>query len=140
LQVAWCKRPCGVCRRWFHPDPRVGARQRACSKTCSAALRKKTQTRWRADNAGYAIAWRIEKRAMTETAPPPRMPPLLARLPWDLAKDEFGPQGTDFIGAFGRLLVGVAKDEMRPQPMGIRRESGGLPRGHAKDEIGVVTG
>jgi hypothetical protein len=86
------------------------------------------------------MAWRIERRAANEAAAPPRMPAPLSRLPWDLAKDEFGAQGTDFIGAFGRLLVGVAKDEMRGQPPDISRESGGLLGRVAKDEIGVVTG
>lgn len=85
------------------------------------------------------MAWRIEQRSTKESAPP-RMPPPLSRLPWDLAKDEFGAQGTDFIGAFGRLLVGVAKDEKRSQAVDIGPDSGGLLGGAAKDEIGVVTG
>lgn len=138
--VALCKRPCSICRRWFFADARVGARQRACSKTCSAALRKKTQSRWRSQNADYAIAWRIQKRARLSATAPPRMPPPLSRLPWDLAKDEFGGQGADFIGAFGRLLVVVAKDEMRMQDVEIVTESGGLSTAVAKDEIGVVSG
>ncbi len=134
------KRPCAICRRWFHPDPRVGARQRACSKSCSAELRKKTQTKWRDANEGYAIAWRIERRTTQEPAPPPKMPAPLSRLPWDLAKDEFGAQGADFIGAFGRLLIGVAKDEMRSQPLENHAESGGLVEAVAKDEIRSVPG
>jgi hypothetical protein len=86
------------------------------------------------------MAWRIEQRAANEIGPPARMPPPLSRLPWDLAKDEFGAQGADFIGALGRLLVRGAKDEMRPQPMDILPESGGLLGEGAKDEIGVVAG
>ncbi len=78
-------------------------------------LRKRTQARWRARHPEYAIASRIAKRAEEERGPPPRVPPPLTRLPWDLAKDEFGAQGAGFLGAFGRLLVGVAKDEMRRQ-------------------------
>lgn len=135
-----CKRPCSICRRWFFPDARVGARQRACSKTCSATLRKKTQSRWRAQNADYAIAWRIEKRAQSDATSPPRMPPPLSRLPWDIAKGEFGAQGTDFLGAFGRLLVVVAKDEMRGQKLEITTVSGGLPGSVAKAEIGGMAG
>lgn len=68
------------------------------------------------------------------------MPPPLSRLPWDLAKDEFGGQGADFIGAFGRLLVLVAKDEMRTHGVEITTESGGLSQGVAKAEIGVMSG
>jgi hypothetical protein len=60
----------------------------------------------------------IQKRALQERAPPPlRVPAPLERLPWDLAKDEFGRQGADFIGVLGRLLVDVTKDEIRVQVM-----------------------
>jgi hypothetical protein len=118
----------------------VGARQRACSKTCGATLRKKTQRRWRAQNADYAIAWRIQKRAQSSTTAAPRMPRPLSRLPWDVAKDEFGAQGRDFLAAFGRLLVVVAKDEMRSQELQITAVSGGLRPGAAKAEIGGMAG
>jgi hypothetical protein len=138
--VGSSKRPCAICRRWFHPDPRVGARQRACSRSCGAVLRKKTQERWRAANAGYAIAWRIQKRSTSEEPRPVRVPAPLTRLPWDLAKDEFGGQGADFIGAFGRLVVGYAKDERRAQVADITLEYGALSRASPKDEIGLVTG
>jgi hypothetical protein len=104
------------------------------------ALRKKTQSQWRAQNADYGIAWRIQKRARSSSTAPPRMPAPLSRLPWDLAKDEFGGQGADFIGALGRLLVVVAKDERRTQGPEIATESGGLPRVVAKAEIGRVSG
>jgi hypothetical protein len=36
----------------------------------------------------------------------------LDRLPWDLAKDEFGVQGAEFIGGFGKLLRQDAKDQV----------------------------
>lgn len=38
-------------------------------------------------------------------------PSPLTRLPWDIAQDEFGVVGTDFLGHFGRVLLGAAKDE-----------------------------
>lgn len=137
------KRPCRICRRWFYPDPRAGDRQRTCSTPrCQAARRQKTQANWRAKNRGYAAAYRIDQRHPQPNSDPdpPRVPKPFDQLPWDLAKDEFGAQGTDFIGAFGRLLVGVAKDEMRAQALDIGSDSAGLLGGAAKDEIGVVTG
>ena len=80
------------------------------------ALRARTQASWRARNADYAIAWRMQKRATSSRAPPPlRMPAPLSRLPWDVAKDEFGVQGTDFLGVLGKVLLRAAKDEMRAQ-------------------------
>jgi hypothetical protein len=110
------KRPCLICRRWFWPDARVGARQRACRKPeCQAARRKKTQAAWRARNPDYFIARRMQVRGALERAPEPlRLPSPLCQLPWDLAQDEFGVKGADFIGVMGTLLLQVAQDQFRP--------------------------
>src|SRR5271170_7480398 len=135
------KRPCAICRRWFRPDARVGSRQHACGNPeCQTSRRQKTQAGWRHRNPGYAIAWRIDQRA-AQTQPPPeplRLPAPLNQLPWDVAKDQFGPQGADFIGVMGALIVRVAKDQIRPyllDPTGLanplppppRKTSPGLP-------------
>src|ERR1035441_9224104 len=65
------KRPCRICRRWFRPGPRAGDRQRACdAPECQAARRQKTQARWRKRNPGYAVAWRIDRRATQVPQPP----------------------------------------------------------------------
>lgn len=56
--------------------------------------------------------------ARAEQARPPEplaVPRPLDRLPWEVAQDEFGVQGADFIGKLGRLLVRHAKDQMRAQ-------------------------
>jgi hypothetical protein len=110
------KRPCRICRRWFQPDPRVGGRQRACGKPeCQTARRRKTQASWRDHNPGYGIAWRIDQRAVQTSPPEPlRLPAPLNQLPWNVAKDQFGVQGADFIGVMGALIVRAAKDQIRP--------------------------
>ena len=88
------KRPCRICRRWFRPDVRVGDRQRACGEPdCQRARRQKTQAGWRARNPGYATAHRITQRNQDKSTEPVRTPSPLNRLPWDLAKDQFGGQG-----------------------------------------------
>src|SRR5437667_3737258 len=109
------KRPCSICRRWFRQDPRVGDRQHACGKPeCQAARRKKTQADWRARNPEYATGYRIQHRSAREQPPEAlRLPAPLNQLPWDIAKDEFGPKGADFIGAMGTLLLWSAKDQFR---------------------------
>lgn len=116
------KRPCSICRRWFLPDVRVGARQRACSSPeCQAERRKKTQASWRAANPDYFAARRMAERAEPaaperKTAPEPvRVPAPLDRLPWDVAQDEFGVQGARFLGLFGRVLVAAGQDQRRAQ-------------------------
>lgn len=116
------KRPCSICRRWFLPDVRVGPRQRACSSPeCQAERRKKTQASWRAANPDYFAARRIAERAEQaaqepKTPPAPlRVPAPLDRLPWDVAQDEFGVQGADFLGLLGRVLVTAGQDQRRAQ-------------------------
>ena len=129
------KRPCCICRRWFRPDPRVGARQRACGKPdCQAARRKKTQARWRAKNPDYAAGYRLQRRNSQERAPEPlRVPAPLNRLPWDVAKDEIGGKATDFLGVMGTLLVRSAKDQIRLHLIDPKTLPGALPAPDEKD-------
>jgi hypothetical protein len=109
------KRPCSICRRWFRPDPRVGARQCACSQPeCQAARRKKTQAAWCSRNPGYHAGRRILTRSALARPPEPlRLPAPLNQLPWDLAQDQFGVKGADFIGVMGALLLRNAQDQSR---------------------------
>ena len=115
--MAQKSRPCRICHRWFLPDPRVKARQRVCSAAaCQAERRKRTQAAWREDNADYAVARRLKERAAPEEAGAAPRQPLrlfhpLNKLPWDIAKDEFGAQGADFIAVLGQHLVRHAKDQ-----------------------------
>ncbi len=111
------RRPCCFCRKWFCPDRRVGARQRACSaEECQRKSRARTQAAWRAANPDYAGRQQMQKRAEQPRTPEPlAVPTPLDRLPWEVAQDEFGVQGADFIGKLGRLLVQHTKDQMKPQ-------------------------
>ena len=135
------KRPCTICRRWFRPNARVGDRQRACGNAeCQTARRQKTQANWRNRNPAYSIAWRIDQRAAAQPeAPEPlRMPAPLNRLPWDVAKDQFGPQGTDFIGVMAALILRTAKDQILPyltDPTGV---PGTLPLSRQKTSPGLT--
>jgi hypothetical protein len=111
------KKPCSVCRRWFRPDVRVGARQKVCSASaCQAKRREKTQARWREKHPDYFVGRRLRERQEQHKAgeglEPLRVPAPLDQLPWGLAQDEFGPEGADFLGEFGRLLVRSAQDQM----------------------------
>ncbi len=131
------KRPCSVCRCWFRPNVRVGDRQYACSKTeCQAARRKKTQANWRKGNPEYARGYRIEQRAAREQPPEPlQLPTPLKQLPWDIAKDEFGAKGADFIGLMGTVIVRTAKDQFRAYVADSTRGSGTLSPLATKDQF-----
>ena len=122
------KRPCRICRRWFRPDNRVGERQRACGEPdCQKARRQKTQASWRDRNPGYATAHRITQRNQDESAEPLRTPPPLNQLPWDLAKDQFGGQGADFIGVVSALILRAVKDQFQAYLVDPQRLRGTLP-------------
>jgi hypothetical protein len=127
------KRPCCRCRHWFVPDRRVGRRQRACSApACQIARRAATQASWRRRNPDYFIAHRLQRRRLrAEEAhaviPPLALPPPLSHLPWDLAQDEFGVVGTDFLGHLGRVLLVVAQDQKAAEVLDPAGEAGRLP-------------
>ena len=133
------KRPCSICRRWFDPDRRVGARQRACSgRSCQVARRARTQAWWRRRNPDYFTARRLQLRGVSKEEgtllEPLQLPPPLSHLPWDIAQDEFGLVGTDFIAHLGRVLLRYGQDERRVQVPASIEESGGLLVGAAQDE------
>jgi hypothetical protein len=120
------KKPCRICRRWFQPDPRVGDRQRACGRPeCQTVRRQKTQTNWRKRNPDYAIAWRLDQRAAQTPPEPLRLPAPLEQLPWNIAKDQFTPQGADFLGVMSALILRAAKDQIHPYLL----DPAGLPSG-----------
>ena len=108
------KRPCRYCRKWFAPDRRVGARQRACSLgSCQRRRRAATQASWREANPDYAIRRRIAERdAEKEREALPVGSPL-DRLPWELGQEEFDRRGADFLAYLGKVLVEHAQDQTR---------------------------
>jgi len=64
------------------------------------------------------MAARAAQAVKDARAPPPlRLPSPLGGLPWDVAQSEFGVQGTDFLGVFGRVLLGATQSERRVQPL-----------------------
>jgi hypothetical protein len=134
------KKPCSICHRWFLPNPRVVKRQRTCGGSeCRAKLRAKTQAGWRARNPDYFTARRIQARqAQSPPKPEPlRLPSPLEKLPWDLAQDEFGVAGADFIGVMGTLLMRSTQDEMRRQAIDLKAFTSRLPTPSAQDQMPV---
>ena len=134
------KRPCCICRRWFRPDPRVGSRQRACGNPeCQAARRIQTQRNWRESRPDYFTARRIRERGEQDRPPEPlRLPPPLSQLPWDIAQDEFGVQGTDFIGILSTVLLRVAQDQFKAYSLDKTGLAGTLPPKAPQDQIQLV--
>ena len=135
------KRPCRICRKWFVADRRVGPRQKACSAAdCQRKRREKTQASWRERNADYFIARRLIERAAREETSAPRLPAPLSRLPWDVAQDQFGIQGADFIGVTAKLLHGYVQDQFKAQVVDSIGEASRLQLLPRQDAIPAVSG
>src|SRR4051794_35434620 len=56
-----------------------------------------------------------------------RLPKPLEQLPWNIAKDEFSPYRTDFIGVTLALIIRTTKDEIRLYLIDPARLPGILP-------------
>jgi hypothetical protein len=132
------RRRCEICHHGFHVDPRVGGRQKVCGrKECQKARRQRTQAAWRRGHAGYFIQWRAKKRAEDNASggvDPPRVPPPISELPWEMAQEEFGVMGADFLASLGRKVLGHAKDQIRIKALGIAKESSKVAAVSAKDQ------
>jgi hypothetical protein len=132
------RRRCAICHHGFTADAHVGDRQLVCSRPeCQKARRKGTQAAWRKRHPGYFIEWRAKKRAAqseAEVIDPPRLPPPLDGLPWELAQVELGSIGADFIASLGRKVLGHAKDQSLGKALGSKGESGKEDKGVAKDQ------
>jgi len=111
-------RPCSVCRRWFRPDPRVGARQKTCGRqACVRARHRQMDRLWHARHPDYDRALRLRRKVIEaeeagRMSPGPRAGPL-AGMPWDLVERFLGAGSAVIVSEVGRLCVCFAQEEMR---------------------------
>ena len=96
---------------------------------------------WRARNPDYFLAHRLQKRSLEKQRPEPlRLPAPVNRLPWDLAQDEFGVQGADFLGVMGKVLLRAAQFEFRGHLADSKDVVRTLPPSPAQSEIPLRAG
>jgi hypothetical protein len=62
----------------------------------------------------------------------------LNRLPWDIAQDQFGVEGTDFIGVLSTVLLRFAQDQFKAYSIDRTGVADTLPLKAAQDQIRVV--
>lgn len=129
------KRPCRICRKWFRPDPRVGARQRTCGSTpCRRAWHGRSCRNWRRRNPDYDRDDRLRRRLHAQTEVVSSDP--LAQLNWNVARDAIGLQVAVVIEETGRLLVSWTRDAIAVQLPGSPHEMGRHLPGRARDAMG----
>jgi hypothetical protein len=79
----------------------------------------------------WITSWRGESK-------PLRMPPPLNQLPWDIAQDQFGVEGTDFIGHMGIVLLRAAQDPFEAYLTDSARATDTVQLELAQDQIRPV--
>jgi hypothetical protein len=78
-QTSTRKRPCRICRKWFTPDARLGARQQTCgSKECKRQWHARKCRDWNRKNREYFQAIYLAKRLEACVNDAADQPPLSA--------------------------------------------------------------
>ena len=132
------KRPCRICRKWFRPDARVGARQRTCgSAPCRRAWHRQSCRDWRRRNPDYDRDDRLRRRLREQTEAARGDP--LAPLNWQAVRDAIGLQVAVVVEETGRLLISWVRDEIALQVAESPDEFGRLPPSRVRDAMGSST-
>ena len=125
------KRPCGICRRWFLPDPRLKGRQMTCGDAyCKREWHRKKCQEWNRKNKDYFRSNYLHKRLdalsrdekVTQPLPPENsfLVPLKSRfhsgLPLSYVQEVIGIKHLIIIEYLAQLLVRRFQEALRVQP------------------------
>ena len=105
-------RPCGVCRKWFRPDPKVGARQHVCgSVACQQELHRRNCANWHRRNPGLEKETRFEERLVEpDQATQERLADPLEAIDWPFAKAVIDLKTVILIRETGKVILQRVRD------------------------------
>ncbi len=115
------KKPCRICRRWFEPHPRAGARQHVCSG-CQRERHRRSCADWHARNPDYDKKRRLRDAAGLDRAADADDP--IDAVIWPVVERAIGPAHRTVIEAIARLLASSAREAVRPETPSSMDESG----------------
>jgi hypothetical protein len=122
------QRPCRICKKWFRPDARAGARQRTCgSPSCQRERHCRACAAWRGRNPDYDQEERLRRRLYREMKPivsDPLVVPPMERLDRAAARDAVGLEVSVVLEVTAQLLWDGVRDAVAAQ----RRGSGPVGR------------
>jgi len=128
------RKRCLGCGELFHPDRRVGARQKYCGEEpCQRERKRVYQKRWRqahpSDDGGRRLRAALERASESEQRRQPRPREPLARIPWDEVETELGTSScVVLMCVVGMVVRWLARSR------GVRE--GGLRGGEARSADG----
>lgn len=130
------KKPCSICRKWFEPHPRAGARQRVCSSMeCQRERQRRAVADWRRRNPDYdrenRLRARVVKEEAAEPAPPDSDP--MARLDQVAARNAVGLEVMVVLTESTRLIVDWARNAVVSKAKGKPIQPGQVPPVRARN-------
>ena len=114
-------KPCAVCSKWFHPNPRLGNRQHTCGDPkCRSEWHKRSCRKWRKGHRDYDRATRLEGRLVK--GPPSetdlRLNDPLTVIDWGVARERAGLETAVLVEETGKVLLHALRDAMPLQIAG----------------------
>lgn len=137
------KRPCRICRRWFEPDPRAGARQRVCSSPeCQRQRNQRACASWRARHPDAVAASRLRKRLIPAV---PEDPAAVVVSPMryfdgDTVRHAVGVKVLVLLEEVAKVIVCIARHGVPPKMRGKGSESTKVIPSTARHEIDAAPG
>ncbi len=123
------KRPCGICRRWFMPHPRLKDRQQTCGDpVCKKEWHRKKCAEWNKRNGDYFKTNYLQKKLESQATATQVKSRLKTGLPIQHVKEVIGIQHLVIIEYLAQLLVQRFQDLIWRQVAVNTEQVGRLPR------------
>jgi len=123
------KRPCGICRRWFRPHPRLKDRQKTCgAPVCRKEWHKKKCSEWNKANSDYFKSNYLQKKLDPETQTTQVKSRLKTGLPLDRVQEVIGMKNLVIIEYLAQLMVKRFQDMIWTQASVNTEQIDRLPR------------
>ena len=113
------KRPCRVCRKWFHPAAQAGNRQHVCSnEDCQRERHRLNCKAWRQRNHEAEQVHRIRQKILADIPgpgrPPPGQPAAGIGLCWLRARQVVGLETAVLVEEMAKELQRTWRDSAPP--------------------------
>jgi len=131
------KKPCRICRRWYRPDPRVGARQKTCgSPECQREWNRRLSRARRAREPHREREDRLRDRLQRGVGPEVGGLPERA-LNQVVARQAIGSEALVVVDEYCRVVLERVRHEYPVQLGVLQGKSGRLLPGGVRHEIGI---
>jgi len=123
------KRPCGICQRWFMPDPRLKDRQKTCGDpVCKKEWHRRKCAQWNQANPDYFKTNYLQKKLDSQATTTHVKSRLKTGLPLERVQEVIGMQHLIIIEYLAQLLVRRFQDVIWRQVAVNTEQVARLPR------------